>query len=93
MKYKNVWFVWVNALRSNQQYFSYIGMFSLVEPVLSSVDKVSSSKTEHSAVPSMRLKPGSFQSQVEHSATEPLLFSEMPEYLGYHIQPYNHPDS
>ena len=42
-----VFFVWVDALHPSQQFFSHVGMFSWVEPVLSNEDEVSCSRTEH----------------------------------------------
>ena len=40
-------FVWVEALRPSQQFFSHVGTFSLVEPVLSNEDEVSCSNTQN----------------------------------------------
>ena len=34
-------FVWVEALRPSQQFFSHVGTFFWVEPVLNSEDEVS----------------------------------------------------
>ena len=34
-------FVWVEALRPSQQFFSHVGTFTWVEPVLSNEDEVS----------------------------------------------------
>ena len=33
-------YFWVGALRPNQHFFSYVGTFSLVEPVLTNEDEV-----------------------------------------------------
>ena len=40
-------FVWVEALRPSQQFFSHVGTFSLVEPTPSNEDEVSCSRTLH----------------------------------------------
>ena len=42
-------FVWVEALIPSLQFFSHVGMFSWVEPVLSNEDEVSCSRTQHRA--------------------------------------------
>ena len=39
----------VEALRPSQQFFSHVGTFSWVEPVLSNEDEVSCSRTQHRA--------------------------------------------
>ena len=38
-------FVWVEALRPSEQFFSYVGTVSWVEPELSNEDEVSCSRT------------------------------------------------
>ena len=40
-------FVWVEALRPSQQFFSHVGTFSWVAPILSNEDEVSCSRTQH----------------------------------------------
>ena len=47
-------FVEVEALRPSQQFFSHVGTFSLVYPVLSNEDDVSCSRTQHRAAGEMR---------------------------------------
>ena len=42
-------FVWVEALCPSLQFFSHVGTFSLVEPVLRNEDGVSCSMTQHGA--------------------------------------------
>ena len=42
-------FVRVEALRPSQQFFKHVGMFSLVEPILSNSEEVSCSRTQHHA--------------------------------------------
>ena len=44
-----VLFVWVEALRPSQQFFSHVRTISWVEPVLSNEDEVSCSRTQHRA--------------------------------------------
>ena len=43
------WFLWVEALPPSQQFFSHVGTFSWVRPVLSNEDEVSFSRTQHRA--------------------------------------------
>ena len=45
----NYLFVWFKALRPSQPFFSHVGTFSWVEPVLSNEDEVSCSRTQHLA--------------------------------------------
>ena len=50
--------VWVEALRPSQQFFSHVGTFSLVEPVLNKEDEkdeMSCSRTKHSAPGEIRV--------------------------------------
>ena len=49
MRKQNVLCVWVAAVRPSQQFFSHVGTFSLVEPVLSNEDEVSCSRSRHCA--------------------------------------------
>ena len=42
-------FVWVEALHPSQQFFSHVGTFSWVEPVLSNENEMSRSRTQHCA--------------------------------------------
>ena len=42
-------FVWVEAYRPSQHFFSHAGTFSSIEPVLSNEYEVSCSRTQHSA--------------------------------------------
>ena len=62
-----VLFVGVEALRPSQQFFSHIGTFSWVEPVLSNEDEVSCSRTQHCAPGEIRSRDLSDQ----ESATLP----------------------
>ena len=43
-------FAWIEALRPSQQFFSHVGRFSWVEPVLSNEEEVSCSRTQHCAL-------------------------------------------
>ena len=56
----------------SQDFFSNNRTFSLVEPVLSTEDKVSLKEMK---VPPVWLQGGTFGSQVEYSTTEPLHLS------------------
>ena len=47
MENYHVLFVWVEVLRPSQLFFSNVGTFSWVEPVLSNEDEVSCSRTHH----------------------------------------------
>ena len=42
-------FVWVEALRPSQQFFSHVETFSWVRPVLSNEDEVPCSRAQHVA--------------------------------------------
>ena len=45
--YSEDFLVWVEALRPNQQFFSHVGKFSWVEPVLGNEDEVFCLRTQH----------------------------------------------
>ena len=49
-------FVWVESLRPRQQFFSHIGMFSWVEPVLSNKNEMSCSRTQHRTPGEIRIR-------------------------------------
>ena len=49
-------FVSVEALSPSQQFFSHVGTFSWVEPVLSNEDEVSCSRTQHGAPGEIRTR-------------------------------------
>ena len=63
----NVLFVWVEVLRHSQLFFSHVGTFSWVEPVLSNEDIVSCSGQGHNTAPLVRLEPATLRSRVQHS--------------------------
>ena len=47
-------FVWVEALRPSQQFFSHVRTFSWVAPILSNEDEVSCSRTQHRTLGDIR---------------------------------------
>ena len=61
--------------------FQSVGALSWVEPVQSSEEKVSCSRSQHSASSEDWFKPGNPQSQIEHSTTEPLHYSVYSLYI------------
>ena len=59
-------FVWVVALRPSQQFFSHVGMFSWIEPVLSNEDEVPNAQGHNTSL-LVRFEPTTLQSRVQHS--------------------------
>ena len=53
---KDINIVWIEAFHPSQQFFSHVGMFSWVEPVLSNGDEVSCSRTQHLASGEIRTR-------------------------------------
>ena len=49
-------FLWVEVLRPSEQFFSHVGTFSWVEPVLSYEDDVSCSRAQHLAPGEIRTR-------------------------------------
>ena len=60
-----LFFVGVEALRLSQHFFSHVGIFSWVEPVLSKKDETYCSRIQHRAP--VRFDPATLQSRVWHS--------------------------
>ena len=65
-------FVCVDALRSSQQFFSHVGMFSCLPGLTSIKQRIKCLAEGHNTVPLVSLELATLGSKVLHSTTEPL---------------------
>ena len=61
-------FVWVEALRPSQQFFSHVGTFSCIVQVLRNGNEVSCSRTQHHAPGEIRTRDLAFKSPTDGTA-------------------------
>ena len=69
-------FVWVEALRPSQQFFSHC-MFSSVEPVLINKDEESCLRTQHRAPGEIRTQDLEIKSPTPYQAKDAPLYGEL----------------